>query len=122
MIRAIPLLLLLCLFLLSCEDSDEKNGESTTQLGAWMCGKKLSEMQWLKDLVHEASTDPALNGDIYAGAVDGQMIFIHQPLIMSCLACVIYDCEGKRLDVSTLDHEKILSITKPQHKIYSAYR
>jgi len=114
--------LLLCLSLLSCDDDEEKNGAYSAQIGAFMCGKTPSEMTWLSDLVHEASTDPTLNGDIYAGQVDGQTIFIHQPLIMSCLACIIYDCDGKRLDASTLDHEQILTITTPVHKIYAAYR
>jgi hypothetical protein len=78
-------------------------------------------MSWLSTLVQQVQTDGALMGDIYAGSVDGRVMFVHQPMIMSCLACVVYDCDGNRIDTSTLDHEKIRTILKPENRIFKAH-
>lgn len=78
-------------------------------------------MLWLHALVQQMETDKSLSGDIYAGYAEGRIMFVHQPLIMSCLACIVYDCDGNRIDTATLDHEKIRLILKPQNRIYKAY-
>ena len=112
--------LFLCLALAGC-NKDREPELSTVQLGRWLCQKSAAEMAWLSTLVHQVQTDMALNGDIYAGSIDGQVMFVHQPLIMSCLACVVYDCDGNRIDTSTIDHQKLGTIIKPQNRIYKAY-
>lgn len=112
----------LCLmFTISCADSDEKGEWTAVKMASLRCGKSATEMEWLRRLVQQAKSDPALNGDIYAGAYDGEVIFIHQPMIMSCLACVIYDCDGNRLDMVTLDHEKLRLNMEARNLIYSAH-
>jgi hypothetical protein len=86
-----------------------------------MCGKPTEEMTWLEALIQQSETDMAMRGDIYAGVVEGRMLFIHQPMVMSCLACVIYDCDGNRIEASTLDHEKLRLIMGPENRIYNAH-
>ncbi len=113
--------LLSIVLLLSCDDGNPTSTSGPVTLGAVMCGKKPMEMMWLRDLVKKAQTDMALNGNIYRGYYDGQVIFIHQPMIMSCLACIIYDCSGNKLDPATLDHEKIrLNMTRA-NVVYQAH-
>jgi hypothetical protein len=38
---------------------------------------------------------------------------------MSCLACVLYDCNGNRIDVSTIDREKLREGMNPSSRIYT---
>ncbi|MDQ2657193.1 MAG: hypothetical protein M3Y60_07210 [Bacteroidota bacterium] len=113
--------LLSILLLLSCDDGNADSARGSVSLGAFMCGKKPMEMVWLRDLITKAKTDMALNGNIYRGYYDSQVIFIHQPLIMSCLACIIYDCDGNKLDPATLDHEKIRLNMTTANIVYRAY-
>ena len=90
-------------------------------MGAFMCGKKPAEMLWLKDLILTAKTDMSQNGNIYRGFYDGEVIFIHQPMIMSCLACIIYNCAGQTLDPATMDHEKLRLNMSAENLVYKAY-
>src|SRR5688572_19182391 len=100
--------LLLITLLLSCERSDTGTPAArAVGMACITCGKTPSEMQWLKALILQSEVDMSLRGNIYRGYYDTQVIIIHQPMIMSCLACVIYDCDGNRLDTSVMDHEKI---------------
>lgn len=113
----ISFFLIICL---SCTDEKDNVGISV-RAGSWMCGKTMNEMEWLRLLIVESETDMAKRGDIYAGKVDGRMLFIHQPAVMSCLACVVYDCDGNKLDTSTMDHEKLRTIMQSQNRIHDAY-
>lgn len=111
--------LLLFLFIFACADNDREL--PPVKLASMRCGKSVSEMQWLQDLIKLGEADMAKRGDIYAGSYDDQVIFIHQPLILSCLACVIYDCDGNKLDSSTMDVNKIILSMEPKNRIYRAY-
>jgi hypothetical protein len=108
------------LLLTSCNDDDKHSPIITAKMGSMMCGKTMGQMQWLKELVVQSETDMALMGDIYAGSVDGQIIFIHQPMVMSCLACVLYDCDGNKIESHTMDHEKLRLIMRQENRIYDA--
>ena len=88
-------------------------------MGSFICGKSVVEMEWMKTLILQSETDMTLRGDIYAGSYKGEVIFIHQPMIMSCLACVIYDCDGNQLSTATMDHEEIILNMAPRNRIYS---
>lgn len=113
--------LFLIILLLSCEDNDRPTANGSVAIGAFMCGKKPAEMLWLKDLITKAKTDMSQNGNIYRGFYDGEVIFIHQPMIMSCLACIVYNCDGKKLDPATLDHEKLRLNMSAENLVYKAY-
>ena len=112
--------LFICLVITGCA-KDRDPDPATVQLGRWLCQKSADEMSWLSTLVHQAQTDMAMFGDIYAGSVDGRVLFVHQPMVMSCLACIVYDCDGNRIEAHTIDHEKLRTILKPQNRIYKAY-
>ena len=71
------------------------------------CGKSQAEMQWLGTLIENAKTNTGQMGDIYAVPYDGNTFFIHQPVAMSCLACLVYDCSGNRIDIATIDTQKL---------------
>lgn len=64
-------------------------------------------MQWLGTLIENAKTNTGQMGDIYAVPYDGNTVFIHQPVVMSCLACLLYDCDGNRIDMATVDTQKL---------------
>jgi len=86
-----------------------------------LCQKTGVEMQWFSILLQRAETDASLRGDIYAVSVDGHIIFAHQPMIMSCFGCVLYDCGGKKLDMANVDHAKVVAGMREENRIYSAY-
>lgn len=71
------------------------------------CGKSQAEMQWLEAIIESAKTNEGQMGDIYAIPYDGTTIFIHQPVVMSCMACLIYDCDGNRIEYAALDGQKL---------------
>lgn len=106
------------LILLSCEGEDEKPLGASIHLAALQCGKSIDQMQWLTGLISRSEDDATLIGDIYAGKLDGQVVFIHQPLIMSCLACIVYDCDGNLLDRALFDLEKLQQLVGDTHRIY----
>lgn len=106
--------------LLSCDDSNQESTLSRpVAIACAQCNKKPGEMAWLQNLIHLAKTDPSLMGAIYTGQHQGRVVFIHQPVVMSCLACVVYDCDGNKLDTSTLDHESLRLLMDRWHKIYA---
>ena len=114
--------LILCLFVASvaCEDSDDSYSESV-KLAAVKCGQSPSKMDWLRDLIKSSEQDVSFSGNIYAVTVDGDVIFIHQPAVMSCMACVMYDCDGNRIDRSAVDPQKVADAMRPSAVIYSPY-
>ena len=113
-----PVQLFLILLIFACADNNREL--SPVRIASMRCGKNVSEMQWLQDLIKLGEADMAKRGDIYAGSYDGQVIFIHQPAILSCIACVIYDCEGNKLDPATMDLQKIQFTMESKNRIYRA--
>lgn len=85
------------------------------------CGKSKSEMQWLQSLIESAKADTPLMGDIYAVPFGGRTIFLHQPMVMSCVACVLYDCEGNRIDASTIDIQQFMKNVNSSTRIYTPF-
>lgn len=84
------------------------------------CGKTPDEMEWFDNLLRLAGTDDALRGDIYVTSIDGNIVFIHQPLIMGCLACVLYDCDGNKIPPEDFDHEKLRVGMTTANRIFRA--
>ena len=108
---------------IGCEqgDADIRTPGETLQVAASLCNKRPEDMQWLKTLLEKTRTDYSLAGDLYAGRVDDQVIFIHQPLIVSCLACVLYDCEGNALPAGSIAPEDLQLIMGEENRIHRAY-
>lgn len=114
------ILLVFLPFCFSCEDGDDNNTSSSVYIASLRCAKSTSEMTWLQELIDKVKNDATQLGDIYAGKYGDQVVFIHQPIVMSCLACVVYDCDGNRLDIATLDHEKLRLLINNWNVIYKA--
>jgi hypothetical protein len=114
---------LFSLLLISCADhkfDTSSTEESLTMAGA-LCQKTRVEMVWFQSLLTRIETDELLRGDIFAFSVDGRIIISHQPLIMSCYGCVLYDCDGNKIDMATVNHEKVVAGMKAENRIYSAF-
>ncbi len=116
-----PLLLLSFVLSISCDDHGESAKSPTLVLSAAKCGRTTAEMAWMQDLLERSKKDVALSGNIYALTLDGQTIFVHQPAVMSCMACVLYDCDGTRIDLSTIDVQAVVERMTPSNLIYSPY-
>jgi hypothetical protein len=101
-------------------DNDPKLESPTlaTKRAAVFCHTTQSEMQWMHVLIESSKDDPALSGPIYAFRSKGQAIFMHQPWVMSCLACILYDCEGNRLDPVSIDQSVLMQGFQNLEKIY----
>jgi hypothetical protein len=116
----------LLVLLLSCVNHefpfDDDNLPSIQAIAAKKCGH--SDMGWFATVLQQAqgiSTTgyTSTMGYIYAVSVDGRVLFIHQPLIMSCLACIIYDCYGNRVDIATVDLQKVAAAMTPANLLYT---
>lgn len=107
--------------LISCVNHDFNNNSPRVVLSVarMLCNASSEDMQWLKTLVQKSETDYSLRGPMYAVPFDDRIIFVHQPFIMSCYACVLYDCQGNKIDVSTIDREKLRKGMKPANLIYN---
>jgi hypothetical protein len=105
------------ILLLSCANHEFRDDPMT--ITCKKCGKSSSDMQWMASLLENTKTNPSLFGDIYAVPLDGSIIIIHQPIIMSCFACVLYDCDGNRLEHGTLDLQKLLKGMNSANLVYS---
>ncbi|HEU5146173.1 MAG TPA: hypothetical protein VFT90_05645 [Chryseosolibacter sp.] len=118
MIRSV----ILCFFLaaMACDDADDSYSDSIL-LASAKCGKSPSDMRWLDDIIKESQHDVGLSGNIYAVNVDSKVIFIHQPAVMSCYACIMYDCNGDRIEPTAVDLQKVANAMGPSALIYSPY-
>ena len=108
---------------LSCTDEGFDNTVTAESLKAagMMCNKNPREMEWFRLLLAEIENNPGMLGDIYAIPLNGKTLFVHQPMIMSCFACVIYDCNGETIAPSSVDQQALLEGFTEQNKIYRAY-
>jgi hypothetical protein len=80
------------------------------------CGVKdpLKELSWLKTIIDQAENGPdrfSYAGTIQMVAYQDQTYFIYQRYIMSCMACLIYDCQGNQLDIA-INQEKHRAIVE----------
>lgn len=107
--RALSILFMAAILACSSNDNDlrQESPAIAIKRAADFCDSPKSEMKWVSDLIESSKDDPALAGPIYAFRSNGQAVFMHQPWIMSCLACILYDCDGNRLDSQTIDQEAL---------------
>lgn len=118
-----PLLLIGFLLSISCDDHNQstKSPSPTVVLAAAKCGRATADMAWMHDLMEQSKKDVTLSGNIYAFALDGQTIFVHQPAVISCMGCVLYNCDGTRIDVATIDIQVVVERMTPSNLIYDPY-
>lgn len=98
--KAISLLSILFLLLLACSEEERNPVDAAITKACRKCALQESEMVWLRDLIESSRQDGSAKGDFYVVQKDSdQTIIIHQPLIMSCMACIQYDCHGNKFAV-----------------------
>lgn len=59
-------------------------------------------MTWLDSLLTQAGSPKTMGayGDVYIVPASQGTVFVHQPVVMSCLGCFVYSCAGDRLQLS----------------------
>jgi hypothetical protein len=109
-----------CLIVFSCtyHDFTDNHPDNVLKKAASKCGQPVSNMQWLESLLLKSQTDFSLKGNIYAIRLNERVIFVNQPIIMSCMACLIYDCSGNRINLATVDIQKIIGQMNSSTLIY----
>jgi hypothetical protein len=95
-------LFLFTLVLLSCDKNDLSPEDKVLIDSACGVNDPIKELAWLKTIVDNAEKGP--DKGLYAGTVQKvhyqeKTYFIYQKYIMSCMACLVYDCQGNKLDI-----------------------
>ena len=114
---------LVLLLLTACVNHEFPNNDVATAVdrACKLCNKPISEMMWFAEIVRKADSDPGLQGNIYKARIDDQVLFIHQPAIMSCVACVVYNCNGDRVSADPALIEKIIPFFTTEHLLFSSF-
>lgn len=58
------------------------------------CETSRDNMQWLESLLIQAGSEGPAYGNVYIIPTSEGTVFVHQPIMMSCLACRTYFCDG----------------------------
>ena len=118
-----PHLLLFIAILFGCSDENlEKDKVDTAVARASIyCGSSSAQLSWLRLIIEESEKDGTLKGNIYTFQSNGKTVFMHQPWIMSCLGCIMYDCQGNRLKPEDIDQEKLANGFQDLILIYEAF-
>jgi hypothetical protein len=51
-------------------------------------------MPWLDEKIREAQSSPSKDGSFYAITTSAGVVIVHQPIVLSCMGCLRYDCFG----------------------------
>ena len=78
-----------------------------------------SDMPWLRDIIRQSETDVKYKGIIYAIEYSNGVAFMHQPWVSSCYACLIYDCDGKKLTTNPSLMDEIVKGATEDNIIYT---
>jgi hypothetical protein len=114
-------ILFLVTLVVCCTDHQFPNQDPGTVIvvACAKCHVPSEQMQWLQTLIADMKTDVSSRGDIYAISLDNKTLFVHQPLIMSCLGCALYECDGTRPDRATINLEALHAQMSQSNIIYS---
>jgi hypothetical protein len=93
---------ILIFVLLSCDKNDFSPEDAALVSSA--CGVKdpTKELPWLKEIINKAENGPdkfSEAGTVQLINYQGQSYFVYQKYVMSCMACLVYDCQGNKLDI-----------------------
>ena len=112
---------LVFLFICACasDNFSNKNPQTALRRARLACTADQNDMEWFETLLNRMQQEVTAEGRLYMGRVDGIVYFIHQPLMMSCLACVVYDCTGTRVELSQESLPKLQSLISQDNIIYS---
>ena len=92
------------ILLFACADHDTRNFDKDTafQRVALLCQASSANLSWLNDLLDSAQTGQ-FKGNVYAFRYSNGVAIVHQPFIMSCMACSVYGCGGLHITTLTSD-------------------
>ncbi|MBL7856735.1 MAG: hypothetical protein JNM57_03525 [Cyclobacteriaceae bacterium] len=117
-------LVILVLIAAGCADSEDRGKETSVFLAvkkaAGKCQTSLPAMTWLRDLIQNSQNNPHYQGDFYAVSTSMGTVIVQQPLIMSCLGCIRFDCSGN--PITTIEDsrlEELMQGINSDNKIYS---
>jgi hypothetical protein len=89
--------------LLSCS-SQGLEGPLTADAAVYAACKKCQmsavQMTWLSLKIKESKEKPEKSGNFWAISTSAGVIIAHQPTVMSCLGCVLFDCNGNTPSLS----------------------
>ena len=119
--RLVAFLMSLIVFSCASHDLDPTSPENALLMARSMCDKDATDMQWFNALLEAGETDFGQRGDIYAIELDGKVVFVHQPMILSCVACRLYSCDGDIIQLTIDNHEKVREGMNSATKIYAAF-
>lgn len=109
--------------LTACANHDlrKPSKEFAMQRACEQCNKTTSEMFWFQGLLDKAETEESWKGTIYAGELNDETIFVHQPVIVSCMACHVYDCDGNRRTLTSDELQLAANQMTDANKIYDSF-
>ena len=94
--RILTSLSVLFILLMACSDEDLSRVDKAISTACLKCDTSKKQMEWLRVLIEE-SKNSTQRGDFYIIETGQTSVIIHQPIIMSCMACIQYDCQGNQL-------------------------
>lgn len=110
---------ILVLFACADEDTDVNAEEKAIRKACEVCNASRGDMQWFTTLLSGFDNQPSTQGDIYAVKHHDEIIIIHQPLVMSCLGCVLYRCDGTQILLFPVDHQELVKGMNAKNRIYT---
>ena len=117
-----PILLLLAC-LAGCAPDDHTTDGLTHAMARASVGCETSRenMQWLESLLIQAGSEGSAYGNVYIIQTSQGTVFVHQPLMMSCLACSTYACDGTAIPLDNpLVYDEVVPGIRPSNLLYKA--
>ena len=113
------LLILVC----ACTDHDNRAFDKAyaLQRASTLCQASSANLAWLSDVLDKAQRGGQLEGSVYAFRYSNGVAIVHQALIMSCVACVAYDCGGQHITMTPDIHKEIASGMTDKNLILKPY-
>jgi len=114
----------LLLLLIACSDSTNNSDPvaAAMERAARECELPIASMGWLLTRIQESRVDPQSKGYFYSFNTSFGRVIVHQPLIMSCLGCGAYTCEGVLIGERTSsEREEIIAGIQPSNILYDSF-
>lgn len=117
-----PMKKYLSLFLVlacACADHDTQKFDKASAMTkvAILCDTSSSDLAWLSEVLDKAQKGGGLEGPVYAFRYSKGVAIVHQPVIMSCFACALYDCSGTLIADRSGIEEEIMGGIKNENLI-----
>lgn len=85
------------------------------------CKASRENMQWLESLLQDAGAEGSAYGSVYMISTHEGTVFVHQPIMMSCLACRTYACDGTVIPLDDpLVHDQVIPGIRSENLLYKA--